>query len=59
MLLNILESITDAFFTLDHEWRFTYINRGSKATAGCSGKCGDSTNDQWRLQRDNRTFLLC
>ncbi len=22
----ILESITDAFFTLDHDWRFTYIN---------------------------------
>ncbi len=25
-LTNTLESITDAFFTLDHEWRFTYIN---------------------------------
>lgn len=24
---NILESIGDAFFTLDKEWRFTYINR--------------------------------
>jgi PAS domain S-box-containing protein len=24
---NILESITDAFFALDQEWRFTYINR--------------------------------
>ena len=23
---NILESITDAFYTLDQEWRFTYIN---------------------------------
>lgn len=23
---NILESITDAFFALDHEWRFTYLN---------------------------------
>ncbi|MBD2740234.1 PAS domain S-box protein [Coleofasciculus sp. FACHB-1120] len=23
---NILESITDAFFTLDTEWRFTYLN---------------------------------
>jgi diguanylate cyclase (GGDEF)-like protein/PAS domain S-box-containing protein len=22
-----LESITDAFYTLDHEWRFTYLNR--------------------------------
>lgn len=26
-LFNILESITDAFFTLDHNWRFTYLNR--------------------------------
>lgn len=25
-LINTLESITDAFFTLDHEWRFTYLN---------------------------------
>ncbi len=24
---DILESITDAFFALDHEWRFTYVNR--------------------------------
>jgi PAS domain S-box-containing protein len=24
---NILESITDAFFALDHEWRFTYMNQ--------------------------------
>lgn len=23
---NILESITDAFFSLDQEWRFTYVN---------------------------------
>ncbi|MCE7985026.1 MAG: PAS domain S-box protein [Caldilinea sp. CFX5] len=23
---NILESITDCFYTLDHEWRYTYIN---------------------------------
>ncbi len=25
-VINILESITDAFFTLDHEWHFTYVN---------------------------------
>lgn len=25
-LFNILESITDAFYTLDHDWRFTYLN---------------------------------
>jgi PAS domain S-box-containing protein len=28
---NILESITDAFFALDHEWRFTYINQQAEA----------------------------
>ncbi len=26
-LTTTLESITDAFFTLDREWRFTYLNR--------------------------------
>ncbi|MGK7872960.1 MAG: PAS domain S-box protein [Xenococcaceae cyanobacterium] len=26
-IANILESITDAFFALDKEWRFTYLNR--------------------------------
>lgn len=25
-VVNILESITDAFLTLDHEWCFTYVN---------------------------------
>ncbi len=25
--VEILESISDAFYALDHEWRFTYINR--------------------------------
>lgn len=25
-LVNTLESITDALFTLDHDWRFTYVN---------------------------------
>ena len=25
-LADVLESITDAFFTVDHDWRFTYIN---------------------------------
>lgn len=26
-ITNILESITDAFFALDNEWRFTYLNK--------------------------------
>ncbi|WP_242042791.1 MULTISPECIES: GAF domain-containing protein [Anabaena] len=25
-IANILESITDAFFAIDYEWRFTYVN---------------------------------
>jgi len=27
---NILESVTDAFFALDNEWRFTYLNRNAE-----------------------------
>lgn len=27
---RVFESITDAFFTLDREWRFTYVNRRSE-----------------------------
>ncbi|MEW5930977.1 MAG: GAF domain-containing protein [Gemmatimonadota bacterium] len=27
---TILESITDAFFALDREWRFTYLNHGAR-----------------------------
>lgn len=27
LLARTLESITDAFYTLDREWRFTYVNR--------------------------------
>lgn len=26
-IVNILESITDAFYAVDHQWRFTYLNR--------------------------------
>ena len=26
-IVEILESIDDAFFALDHQWRFTYVNR--------------------------------
>lgn len=27
LVTNILESISDAFLTLDHDWRFTYLNQ--------------------------------
>lgn len=35
-LTTTLESITDGFFTLDTEWRFTYLNREAERTLGCS-----------------------
>ncbi|HZG50731.1 MAG TPA: PAS domain S-box protein [Pyrinomonadaceae bacterium] len=31
---NILESISDAFYTLDREWRFTYLNRRCEPLLG-------------------------
>ena len=33
-LTEILESIQDGFYTLDRDWRFTYINRRAAANAG-------------------------
>ena len=33
-LLNTLESITDGFFTLDHEWCFTYVNTEAERLLG-------------------------
>jgi PAS domain S-box-containing protein len=29
-IINILESISDAFYTLDSEWRFTYLNSAAE-----------------------------
>jgi PAS domain S-box-containing protein len=29
-----LESITDGFYTVDHDWRFTYVNQRAKAVWG-------------------------
>jgi PAS domain S-box-containing protein len=34
---RLLESITDAFFALDHEWRFTYLNRQAELLLQRSG----------------------
>jgi len=34
-LFEILESISDAFYAVDHEWRFTYINRKAEELWGC------------------------
>lgn len=33
---TIFESITDAFFTVDREWRFTYVNQKSEELLHCS-----------------------
>jgi PAS domain S-box-containing protein len=33
---NILESISDAFFAVDHEWRFTYVNSKAEELWGRS-----------------------
>ncbi|HEY3268673.1 MAG TPA: PAS domain S-box protein [Armatimonadota bacterium] len=33
-LTSILESISDAFFTLDREWRFTYVNASAQRSFG-------------------------
>lgn len=33
---DILESITDAFYSLDKEWRVTYMNRSAEAQLGIS-----------------------
>lgn len=33
-LCNVLESITDAFFSLDREWRFTYVNQEAERIFG-------------------------
>ncbi|MGS5087888.1 PAS domain S-box protein [Hydrogenophaga sp. A37] len=35
-LTNTLESITDGFYTLDRDWRFTYVNREAERLLGKS-----------------------
>jgi PAS domain S-box-containing protein len=36
---NVLESVTDEFIALDHEWRFTYVNeRGLLSAQGVKGQ---------------------
>jgi PAS domain S-box-containing protein len=36
-LTTALESITDAFFTLDRDWRFTYVNARAEQLLQCAG----------------------
>ncbi|MBA3671752.1 MAG: PAS domain-containing protein [Gemmatimonadaceae bacterium] len=33
-LVDTFESITDPFFTVDHEWRFTYVNPAAERVVG-------------------------
>lgn len=33
--INIFESITDAFFAVNHTWQFTYINSKAEQVLGC------------------------
>lgn len=33
-MIKILESITDAFFTMDRNWRFTYVNKEAERVLG-------------------------
>ena len=33
-IIKVLESITDAFFSLDHAWRFTYLNAQAERMIG-------------------------
>lgn len=35
-VLDILESITDGFYALDNDWRFTYVNRRAEELFGIS-----------------------
>ena len=37
-IILILETITDTFITLDHEWRFTYLNSSAAAMCSAIGK---------------------
>jgi two-component system, sensor histidine kinase and response regulator len=36
--IDVLESITDAFFTVDHSWRYTYVNHRWEVTFGKTRK---------------------
>ncbi|MEE1611243.1 sensor histidine kinase [Microvirga sp. CF3016] len=38
-LLTVLEGISDAFYSLDSDWRFSYINRAAES---CFGACRDT-----------------
>jgi PAS domain-containing protein len=33
---DILESVTDAVFAIDHDWRFSYVNAAGERLARCA-----------------------
>ena len=50
-LTDVLESITDGFYAVDREWRFTYINRRAEALLGLS-RTSDIGRSIWDLRPD-------
>jgi PAS domain S-box-containing protein len=49
---GILESITDCFYSVDHQWRFIYANKGARdALASISGRSFESLQGKglWHL----------
>ena len=51
-LRDVLESITDGFYAVDREWRFTYINRRAETLLGLSRK-SDIGRTIWDLRPDS------
>ena len=54
-VINLLESMTDCFFSLDYDWRFTYINKPAEASLGKEGMrvkdlLGKRINEVFKLQ---------
>lgn len=58
-LKGILDSITDAFFTVDTEWRFTYVNKEAQRQFKRSAEdlLGQSIYALWRQADDVRAEL--
>lgn len=57
-VLDILESISDAFFALDNSWRFTYINKNAERLLGMT-KLELLFRDLWESLPDFVAHKLC
>ena len=55
---DILESISDAFFAVDHDWRFTYINREAEEIWGRSreGLLGKNIWEEFPQAEDSEYY---